>query len=203
MAASSVDRDAGFSWAGATPADCGKASSFAAAVPPNSRSTRCLIGSVRRGRGASRDRPSSASTIPCAAFLGSQHLGRGGAALSGQAKVGLVAIAPAPHKPPRQFQTALGAFSRALYSSKMIPDAKWLDALKLPLKVTIAVAVASAALLALDLKGLLDLGPIGAFARPLPRSRRWLFWLVIGRRAIGSFIDRHAGCGERLTGSRQ
>jgi hypothetical protein len=49
----------------------------------------------------------------------------------------------------------------------MIPDAKWLDALKLPLKVTIAVALASIALLTLDLTGLFDLGPLGTFTRPV------------------------------------
>lgn len=49
----------------------------------------------------------------------------------------------------------------------MIPDAKWLDALKLPLKVTIAVALASAAILALSLMGLLDLTPFGPFAGPV------------------------------------
>jgi hypothetical protein len=47
----------------------------------------------------------------------------------------------------------------------MIPDAKWLDALKLPLKVTIGVAIASFVLLILDLKGLLDFGQYGAIAR--------------------------------------
>lgn len=36
---------------------------------------------------------------------------------------------------------------------QMVLDPKWLDALKLPLKVTIAVAIASAGLLALNLKG--------------------------------------------------
>lgn len=66
-----------------------------------------------------------------------------------------------------QVGAVLGAFSLALYASEMIPDAKWLDALRLPLKVTITVALASAALLALTLKGLLDLGPLGPYARPV------------------------------------
>jgi hypothetical protein len=48
----------------------------------------------------------------------------------------------------------------------MIPDPKWLDALRLPLRVTIAVALASAVLLALELGALLDLGPLGAVTRP-------------------------------------
>lgn len=46
-------------------------------------------------------------------------------------------------------------------------DAKWLDALKLPLKATIAVALASGILLACDLKGWMDLGPLGSFVRPI------------------------------------
>jgi hypothetical protein len=49
----------------------------------------------------------------------------------------------------------------------MVFDPKWLDALKLPLKATIAVALASLALLVLNLRRLLDLGPLGAFARPV------------------------------------
>lgn len=46
-------------------------------------------------------------------------------------------------------------------------DAKWLDFFKLPLKATIAVAIASGALLALVLTHILDLGPIGPYALPL------------------------------------
>ncbi|SED42283.1 hypothetical protein SAMN05444161_3172 [Rhizobiales bacterium GAS191] len=49
----------------------------------------------------------------------------------------------------------------------MTLDPKWLDALKLPLKVTIAVALASIALLTLDLKGILDLGPFATYAKPI------------------------------------
>lgn len=46
-------------------------------------------------------------------------------------------------------------------------DAKWLDFFKLPLRAVIAVAIASAALLALVLTHILDLGPIGPFALPV------------------------------------
>jgi len=45
-------------------------------------------------------------------------------------------------------------------------DPKWLDALKLPLRVTAAIAVSSAILLACNLVGLLDLGPLTPYARP-------------------------------------
>lgn len=51
---------------------------------------------------------------------------------------------------------------------EMILDLKWLvEALKLPLKVAAAVALSAAALLVLDLRGLLDLGPFAPFARPV------------------------------------
>jgi len=46
-------------------------------------------------------------------------------------------------------------------------DPKWLEALKLPLRVTLAVAVASGVLLLLDLNGVLDLGPLEPFTRPV------------------------------------
>lgn len=46
-------------------------------------------------------------------------------------------------------------------------DPKWLDALKLPLKVTVGVAVAAGLLLALDLQGWLDLGALGTVVRPV------------------------------------
>ena len=46
-------------------------------------------------------------------------------------------------------------------------DPKWLDTLKLPPKATLGVAVAAGVLLYLDWKGWLDLGPLGAFARPV------------------------------------
>jgi hypothetical protein len=49
----------------------------------------------------------------------------------------------------------------------MIPDPKWLDALRLPLKATVGVALASVVLLSLDLTGLLDLGPLGPYTRPI------------------------------------
>ena len=46
-------------------------------------------------------------------------------------------------------------------------DAKWLELFKLPLRTAIAVAIASCALLALVFTQILDLGPIGFFARPV------------------------------------
>jgi len=49
----------------------------------------------------------------------------------------------------------------------MYPDAKWLEALKLPLKATISIAITSSALLIFDFNGLLDLGPVSTFSRPL------------------------------------
>jgi hypothetical protein len=49
----------------------------------------------------------------------------------------------------------------------MVVDPKWLELFKLPLKTTIAVAIASGALLALVFTHILDLGPIGLFALPL------------------------------------
>lgn len=47
------------------------------------------------------------------------------------------------------------------------PDPKWLDVFKLPLRTTIAVALANDALLALVLTRILDLGPLGAVALPV------------------------------------
>ena len=46
-------------------------------------------------------------------------------------------------------------------------DARWLDALKLPLKTTIPVALAASLLLALDWWGALDLGWLTAYTRPV------------------------------------
>jgi hypothetical protein len=60
----------------------------------------------------------------------------------------------------------------------MIPDPKWLDALKLPLKVTVAVALAASMLFALDWKSVLDLGPLGAFARPVLIIIAVVFWIL-------------------------
>ena len=60
----------------------------------------------------------------------------------------------------------------------MILDPKWLDALKLPLKVTIAVALAASVLSALDWKGVLDLGPLGAFTRPILTIIAVVFWIL-------------------------
>jgi hypothetical protein len=49
----------------------------------------------------------------------------------------------------------------------MIPDPKWLEALNLPLKVTIAVALAAGVLLSLDLLGWLDLGVVAPVSRTI------------------------------------
>jgi hypothetical protein len=65
-----------------------------------------------------------------------------------------------------------------MYFGCMLPDPKWLDALKLPLKVTIAVALAASVLFALDWKGVLDLGPIGAFTRPVLIITAVVFWIL-------------------------
>jgi hypothetical protein len=45
-------------------------------------------------------------------------------------------------------------------------DPRWLDALKLPLKATLATALASSVLFVLDLNDVLDLGALGAVVRP-------------------------------------
>jgi hypothetical protein len=60
----------------------------------------------------------------------------------------------------------------------MLPDPKWLDALKLPLKVTVAVALAASILFALDWKGVLDLGPLGVFSRPVMIVIAVVFWIL-------------------------
>ena len=49
----------------------------------------------------------------------------------------------------------------------MIPDAKWLDAFKLPLKINIAISLASILLLGLEMADVLILGPITQYARPV------------------------------------
>lgn len=56
--------------------------------------------------------------------------------------------------------------SNAFHYDRDMIDPKWLDALKLPLKATIAVALATGALLFLDLKNVLDLGALGSIGRP-------------------------------------
>lgn len=48
-----------------------------------------------------------------------------------------------------------------------IPDPKWLDVFKLPLKATIAAAMASSTLIGLVLTKILDLGALGPFALPI------------------------------------
>lgn len=49
----------------------------------------------------------------------------------------------------------------------MFPDPKWLDALRLPLKASVATALAAGALLLLDALDLLDLSVFGVLARPI------------------------------------
>ena len=49
----------------------------------------------------------------------------------------------------------------------MLPDAKWLEALKLPLNVNIAIALSSATLIACDRFGYLDFGVSQQFVRPI------------------------------------
>lgn len=60
----------------------------------------------------------------------------------------------------------------------MIPDPKWLDALKLPLKVTVAVALAASVLFGLDIWGVLDLGPLGIYSRPVLIIIAVVFWIL-------------------------
>lgn len=49
----------------------------------------------------------------------------------------------------------------------MLPDPKWLDALKLPLRVTLAVALAATALFLLSFYRVLDLGPLQTVTRSI------------------------------------
>ena len=60
----------------------------------------------------------------------------------------------------------------------MIPDPKWLDALKLPLNVTVAVALATSVLFALEIWSVLDLGPVGAYVRPALIVIGVVFWTL-------------------------
>ena len=49
----------------------------------------------------------------------------------------------------------------------MLPDAKWLEALKLPLRAMLGIALSSGALLLLDQLGMLDLGVFVPIVRPI------------------------------------
>ena len=49
----------------------------------------------------------------------------------------------------------------------MLPDVKWLEALKLPLRAMLGIALSSGALLLLDQLGMLDLGVFGPIVRPI------------------------------------
>lgn len=60
----------------------------------------------------------------------------------------------------------------------MIPDPKWLDALKLPPKVTIAVALAASVLFGLDWAGALELGSLSTFTRPILLIIAVVFWIL-------------------------
>lgn len=54
-----------------------------------------------------------------------------------------------------------------MYHLEIMPDAKWLEFLKLPPSVTFAVALAASALFAFDVWGLFYLGELGKYTRPL------------------------------------
>jgi hypothetical protein len=55
-----------------------------------------------------------------------------------------------------------------MYQPRMVvPDPKWLEVFKLPLRTASAVAIATDALLALVLTHILDLGPLGPIALPI------------------------------------
>lgn len=58
------------------------------------------------------------------------------------------------------------------------PDPKWLDALKLPANATIAVALAVSVLFTLADAGVLDLGPLGAYAEPVLLIIAVVFWIL-------------------------
>lgn len=60
----------------------------------------------------------------------------------------------------------------------MMPDPKWLDALKLPLKVTLAVALSASVLLWLNVKGILDLGPLSLYSKPILTIIAVVFWIL-------------------------
>lgn len=60
----------------------------------------------------------------------------------------------------------------------MIPDPKWLEVLKLPLKVTVAVALAASVLLVLDVRGILDFGPLGPYTRTVLIIIAVVFWIL-------------------------
>ncbi len=49
----------------------------------------------------------------------------------------------------------------------LVPDPKWLEVFKLPLRTAVAVALATDVLLALVLTHILDLGPLGPIALPV------------------------------------
>jgi hypothetical protein len=49
----------------------------------------------------------------------------------------------------------------------LLPDPKYLDVFRWPLKISASVAIASSILLALSLNGFLDLGSLGALAKPV------------------------------------
>lgn len=55
----------------------------------------------------------------------------------------------------------------ATEAPNMTPDPKWIDALKLPLPVFFALALATSMLLGLNLTGFLDIGPVKDYVRPL------------------------------------
>ncbi|TVR06993.1 MAG: hypothetical protein EA385_14180 [Salinarimonadaceae bacterium] len=60
----------------------------------------------------------------------------------------------------------------------MVLDPKWLDALKLPLRLTFAVALAASFLFGLEVQGVLDLGPLSLYTRPVLLIIAVVFWTV-------------------------
>jgi hypothetical protein len=60
----------------------------------------------------------------------------------------------------------------------VVPDPKWLEVFKLPLRTAIAVAIATDALLALVLTHILDLGP-SRFSRN-GANKAWTTRLLVG-----------------------
>lgn len=62
----------------------------------------------------------------------------------------------------------------------MLPDPKWLDVLKLPLRATTSVALAAGFFLVADLLGWFDLGPLGPITRPI------IVLVLVGAAALSS-----------------
>ena len=61
----------------------------------------------------------------------------------------------------------------------MAPDPKWLDALNLPLKASFAGALAATLLIAAEAWAILDLGPLGPYARLVLILLAVAFWCLV------------------------